>query len=97
MDVELSILGPSSGCAQKLVDGRCQVHSSVALVDLAVRVGLGCRFKANCPHVGSGLKGDVPSVGVFLRHPSPYLCEFRRKPRKTLNSMAQLNNMLLHS
>ena len=37
MDVELSILGPTSGCAQKLVDGRCQVHSSVELVDLAVR------------------------------------------------------------
>ena len=32
MDVQLSVLG-----AQKLVDGRFQVLSSVALVDLAVR------------------------------------------------------------
>ena len=37
MDVELSVLGPTSGCALNLIDGRCHVHSSVALVDLAVR------------------------------------------------------------
>ena len=37
MDVEMSVLGPTSCCAQKLVDGRCQVQSPVALVDLAVR------------------------------------------------------------
>ena len=36
MDVELSVLAPTSGCAQKLVNGMCQVHSSVAHVDLAV-------------------------------------------------------------
>ena len=29
-------------------------------------VGLGCRFKANCPLVGPGPVGDVPSVEVFL-------------------------------
>ena len=45
---------------------------------------LGCRFKANCPLVGPGHVGGVPSVGVILRHPSPYLREFRRKPRETL-------------
>ena len=44
---------------------------------------LGCRFKADCPLVGRGPKGGVPSVGVFLRDPSRYLREFRRKPRKT--------------
>ena len=38
MDVKLPVLGPTSGYAQKLVDGGCQVHSSVALVDLAVCV-----------------------------------------------------------
>ena len=38
MDVELSVLGSTSSCAQKLVDGRCQVPSSVALVDLAFRL-----------------------------------------------------------
>ena len=37
MDVDLSVHGPTSGCAKKLVDGRCQVHYSVRLVDLAVR------------------------------------------------------------
>ena len=36
-DVDLSFLGPTSRCTQKLVAGRRQVHSSVALVDLAVR------------------------------------------------------------
>ena len=48
---------------------------------------VGCRFKANCPLVGPGPFGGVPSVGggVFLRDPSPYLREFRRKPRKTPN------------
>ena len=28
----------------------------------------------------------MPSVGVFLREPSPYFRELRRKPRKTLNA-----------
>ena len=37
MDAELSVLGSTSSCARKLVDGRCQVQSPVALVDLAVR------------------------------------------------------------
>ena len=31
--------------------------------------------------MGPGPIGGVPSVGVFLRDPSPYLREFRRKPR----------------
>ena len=37
---------------------------------------VGCRFESNCPLVGPGTIGGVPSVGVFLRDPSPYLCEF---------------------
>ena len=36
MDVKLSVFGPTNGCAQKMVDGRSRVYSSVALVDLAV-------------------------------------------------------------
>ena len=42
-----------------------------------------CRDKANCPHVEPWPMGGVPSVGVFVRDPYPYLPEFRRKPRKT--------------
>ena len=45
----------------------------------------GYRVKSNCPHVGIGPTGRVPSVGVFLRSSSPYLLEFWRKPRKTPN------------
>ena len=48
-------------------------------------VGFGCRFKANCPLVGLGPIGGVPSVGIFLTDPSSYLCEFQRKPPKTPN------------
>ena len=36
MNVKLFVIGPTSDCVQKLVDGRCQLHSSVALFDLAV-------------------------------------------------------------
>ena len=42
---------------------------------------VGCRVKAKCPLMGLG----APSVGLFLRDPSPYLCEFWRKPWKTSN------------
>ena len=35
--------------------------------------------------LGPGAIGGVPSVGVFLRDPSPYLREFPRKTRKTPN------------
>ena len=42
-------------------------------------------FEANYPPVGPGPIGGMPSVKVFLRDPSPYLHEFLRKPRKTLN------------
>ena len=41
-------------------------------------------FKADCLTRDIGL-GGMPSVGVFLRDPSPYLREFRRKSRKTPN------------
>ena len=42
-------------------------------------------FVSNSPLVGPGTVGGMPSVGVFLRDPSQYLCEFRGKPRKTPN------------
>ena len=45
-----------------------------------------CRFlKVNCPLLGPGPTGGVPSVGVFLRDPSLYLRKFRWKPLKTPN------------
>ena len=34
-------------------------------------------------HEGPGTIDGMPSVGVFLWDPSPYLREFWRKPRKT--------------
>ena len=46
---------------------------------------VGFKIKTNCL-VGPGYKGEVPSVGVFLSDPGPYLREFERKPPKTLNS-----------
>ena len=46
---------------------------------------VGCWDKANCPHVGAEPMGGMPSVEVFLKDPSPYLREFRRKPRQTQN------------
>ena len=46
---------------------------------------LSCRIKASCLHVGPGLVGKVPFVGVSLRDTNPYSCDFRRKPRKTQN------------
>ena len=44
---------------------------------------VGCSVKASCPLVGPRSVGGVLSVGVFLRDPSTYLSEFRRKSRKT--------------
>ena len=49
------------------------------------RVGLGCNIKTNCPLVEPDPVGGLPSVGFFLRDPTPYLREFWRKTRKTLN------------
>ena len=45
----------------------------------------GVGVKADCLNIGPRPIGGLPSVGVFLRDPSPYLREFRRKPRKTPN------------
>ena len=39
-------------------------------------IGLGCGNKAECPHVGTGPKGWVSFVGVFLGDPIPYLRNF---------------------
>ena len=43
---------------------------------------VGCRFESNCPLVGPGTIDGMPSVGVFLRDPSPYLREFRKNHGK---------------
>ena len=44
-------------------------------------------FKVNCLLVGPGTIGGMPSMGVFLRDPSPHLCKFWRKPLKTSNGL----------
>ena len=57
-------------------------------------VGLGCRIKANCPHVGPGPTAvvGVRSRQIFLRNPSPYLCEYRRKPPDVIGVVYKLQN-----
>ena len=49
---------------------------------------IGCRCKSNCPLVGPGTISGMSFVGVFLRDPNLYLCEFRRKPWKTLKGQS---------
>ena len=49
-------------------------------------VVVGCRFESNCPLVGPGTIGGVSSEAVFLKDPSPYLSEFRRKPQKHMEN-----------
>ena len=44
-----------------------------------------CRVYCRLSHEGPGQFVGCPPWGVFLRDPSPYLREFRRKPRKTPN------------
>ena len=46
---------------------------------------VGCRVSGRLPHWLPKPMGGMPSLGVFLRDPSRYLREFRRKPRKTPN------------
>ena len=53
--------------------------------NFAAYITCSCRVKPDCLLVGSGTIGGMPSLGVFLREPDPYLREFRLKSRKTLN------------
>ena len=39
--------------------------------------------------------GGMPSVGVFLRDPSPYLREFRRKPQPKDGETGRINSMFI--
>ena len=41
-------------------------QSSSQSYNFSHSIGLDCRFKANCPLVGSGPTGEVPSLRVFL-------------------------------
>ena len=50
--------------------------------EIIIRCSGGVGVKADCLKKNLG---GMPSVGVFLRYPSSYLREFRRKPRKTPN------------
>ena len=47
------------------------------------------RCQGRLSHWGSRPMSGVPSVGVFLRDPSPYLCESLRKTRKTPNGQCR--------
>ena len=63
----------------------------VFLVEIGLS-GCGCGLKSNCPLVGLETISGMPSVcvcvgGVFQRDPSPYLHEFRRKPRKNFEQL----------
>ena len=44
------------------------------------------RLKANCPLVGRGPIGSVPSVWVFLKDPSPYLRENHQRKRSNIHT-----------
>ena len=47
---------------------------STHLLSSALRVLLfGCWIKANSPNMRLGPRAGVPSVGVILRYPTPYL------------------------
>ena len=67
-----------SGSALELVDGRCQVQSSVALVDLAVRSFRG--FLRNSRKYGIGslrktlTEGTLPQAQVSYADNWLYLC-----------------------
>ena len=66
---------------KKTINQLCFFHKHHILRGFVVVVG----FKARLSHQGPRPIGGVPSLGVFLKDPSPYLREFRRKPRKTPN------------
>ena len=55
------------------------------LVNTFILIGLVVGFYGRLSHEGPRPMDGMSSVGVFLRDPSPYLREFRRKPRKTPN------------
>ena len=48
---------------------------------------VGCRVYGRLSQEGPRPMGGMPSLRVFLRDPSPYLREFRRKSRKTPNGL----------
>ena len=50
---------------------------------------VGWRIKFYCPSKRPGPEGGV---SPFLRDPSPYLSEFRRKPRKSPNGLVDKRN-----
>ena len=59
------------------IEGSLCASRPLTVQILRVRGGslVGCRFESNCPLLGPGTIGGVPSVGggVFLRDPSLYL------------------------
>ena len=57
-------------------------YSTVLAIFVCRGKGWVADFKANYPLVEPGSTGAMPFVGIFIRDPSSYLCEFRSKPRK---------------
>ena len=62
-------------------------NNNIIVSDAKIRnssawVVLGCRFKPNFLLVGPGPIGSVPSVGLFLRDPSPIYSSFVEKHGK---------------
>ena len=52
-----------------------------ALIALLLLLRVVVGFKTSCPLVGSELIGGMPSVGVFLGDPSPYLSDLLLRAR----------------
>ena len=53
---------PESGCNHLIYTNKSNT---------CFRLLVDCRIESNCP--GTGTIGGMPSVGVFLKDPSPYL------------------------
>ena len=45
--------------------------------------------RSNCQHEGPGTIGEMPSMGVFQREPSPYLHKFQRKTTENSEWLSQ--------
>ena len=51
----------------------------IAMLPVLLNWSIKCRVQTNCQLVGPGPAGEVPSVEIFLRDPSPYSRDFLNK------------------
>ena len=82
----------STKCLGRVASRNILKRITKVLIAFKSWIGLNWGIKANYPHVMPGPIGRVPSVRVFLRDPNPYLCEFRWKPKKTLNGLVDVRD-----